>query len=146
MIDNLTSEQIDHVLYSQIVGRIGCHANGKTYIVPVAYAFDGKHIYAHSRVGMKINIMRQNPSVCFQVDSIENLANWRSVIIDGEFQELKTNEAKLKAFKILKSRLSPFIISDAAKPLQTPPAGEKKLHPVYFRIEVHEKHGRYEKR
>jgi len=146
MIDMLTNDQIDHLLLSQLVGRIGCHANGRTYIVPVAYAFDGSYIYAHSRAGMKIEIMRKNPKVCFQVDAIENLANWRSVIIDGEFEELNSTQARLKAFNILRTRLSPFTISDAAKPLETPPAGEKKLRPVYFRIHILEKNGRYEKR
>ena len=146
MIDILTDEQIDHVLYSQTVGRIGCHSQGRTYIVPVAYGFDGTHIYAHSREGLKIRIMRENPRVCFQVDSIENLANWRSVIIDGEFEELVSRPLQVKAFNMLHSRLTPFITSDAAKPLQKPPAGEKRLRPVYFRIAIAEKHGRFEKK
>lgn len=146
MIDILTDDQIDQVLASQVVGRIGCHSEGKTYIMPVAYAFDGTHIYAHSRVGLKIHIMRKNPSVCFQVDVIENLANWRSVLIDGEFEELTTSVLQLKAFKLLKVRLSPIITSDAAKPLEYSASGEKKLRPVFFRISVLAKSGRYEKR
>jgi|SRR5690349_884404 len=146
MIDVLTDEQIDQVLASQIVGRIGCHWEGKTYIVPIAYVFDGTHIYGHSRVGMKIDIMRKNPHVCFQVDIIDNLANWRSVVIDGAFEELKANALQLKAYTLLKARLSPLITSDAAKPLQTPPAGEKKLRPILFRIAILGKSGRFEKK
>ena len=146
MIDLLTDEQIDHVLYSQVVGRIGCHSRGRTYIVPVAYAFDGTHIYAHSREGLKIDIMRENSRVCFQVDIIENLSNWRSVVIDGEFEELAARPMQLKAFNMLHTRLSPFNTSDAAEPLQEPPPGEKSLRPVYFRIAITERHGRFEKK
>lgn len=146
MIDILTEDQIDHVLYSQVVGRIGCHLDGKTYVVPVAYAFDGSHIYAHSRVGLKIRIMRKNPRVCFQVDEIDNLANWRSVLIDGEFEELTTTVKQLKAFEVLKSRLSPISTSDAARPVQNPPPGEKRRRPIFFRIAILEKSGRYEKK
>src|SRR5687768_6959788 len=97
---------------------MGCQYQGRTHIVTVAYGFDGTHIYAHSRAGLKIDIMRENPRVCFQVDIVENLANWRSVIIDGEFEELVTKPMQLKAFNLLHSRLSPLITSDAAKPLQ----------------------------
>ncbi|MDQ2657698.1 MAG: pyridoxamine 5'-phosphate oxidase family protein, partial [Bacteroidota bacterium] len=127
MIDLLTDEQIDQVLNSQVVGRIGCHQNGKTYVVPVAYAFDGTDIYAHSRLGLKIKVMRTNPRVCFQVDVIDNLANWRSVLLHGDYEELTTTARQLKAYELLKSRLSPITTSDAAKPVQNPPPGEKKL-------------------
>ena len=145
MIDNLSDDQIDHILSSQVVGRLGCHAEGKTYVVPIAYVFDGSHIYAHSRIGRKIEMMRKNPEVCFQVDVIDNMANWRSVMIDGEYEELKTHALQERALKLLKARLSPIITSDAAKPLDTPPPGEKRLRPVFFRIKMLEKSGRYEK-
>ncbi len=146
MIGVLTDEQIDHVLNSQVVGRIGCHQNGKTYVVPVAYAFDGTHIYAHSRLGLKIKVMRTNPRVCFQVDMIDNLANWRSVLLHGDYEELTTTVKQLKAYELLKSRLSPISTSDAARPVQNPPPGEKKLRPIFFRIAITEKSGRYEKK
>ena len=81
MLGALYKPQIDHVLHSQVVGRIGCYADGKLYVVPITYAYDGKYIYAHSKDGMKIKMMRKNPHVCFEVDVMENMANWRSVIV-----------------------------------------------------------------
>lgn len=144
MIGELSKTQIDHVLASQPVGRIGCHADGLTYVVPVAYAYDGDYVYAHSRVGLKIGMMRKNPNVCFQVDMIEGLATWRSVILQGVFEELKTSAAQAKAFERLKERLSPLVTSAAAKPVQPPP-GEKKQRPVFFRIRITSSSGRYEK-
>lgn len=145
MIDSLTNEQIDHVLFSKVVGRIGCHSEGKTYVVPIAYVFDGTHIYAHSRVGQKIRMMRDNPRVCFQVDDIDDLTNWRCVVIDGEYEELDTPALQAKALHLLKARLTPLNTSDAARPLEPPP-GEKKRRPVFFRISVREKTGRYERK
>src|SRR5690606_25447465 len=104
MTGELTNTQIDHVLTAQVVGRIGCHLNDTTYIVLVVYAFVGEFIYIHSRVGKKIEIMRKNPSVCFQVDIVENLANWRSVVINGEYEELVRGTKESAAFKLLKER------------------------------------------
>lgn len=145
MIDKLTEDQIDQVLTSQLVGRIGFHGDGRTYILPVTYAFDGSHIYAHSRPGSKIEVMRKNPRVCFQVDVIDNLANWRSVLIDGEYEELTTKQHQLKAFNLLSARLTPVITSQAARPQPNPPPGEKKRRPIFYRINILEKSGRYEK-
>lgn len=144
MIDKLSKTQIDQVLVSQVVGRIGCHADGDTYVVPVAFAFDGDYIYAHSRAGLKIDMMRKNPRVCFQVDVIAGLARWRCVILRGVFEELKTSAQQAKAFALLKERLSPLETSEAAQPT-SPPPGEKKRRPIFFRIRILERSGRYEK-
>lgn len=146
MIGQLTSAQIHQVLTSEVVGRIGCHGDGKTYVVPVAFAYDGTHIYAHSKTGTKILMMRKNPKVCFQVDIIENMVNWRSVIIHGEYEEMKTISEQKKAYTLLKERLAPVHTSDTTKPVQPPSPGEKRLRPIFFRISIVEMSGRYEKK
>lgn len=115
MLGELTKEQSFQVLKSEVMGRIGCYdADGGVYIVPITYVFDCKFIYAHSKEGLKIQLMRKNPRVCFQVDCIENMANWRSVIAWGEYEELKGNNYD-KAMKILKDRLAPLMISESVK-------------------------------
>ena len=40
MLGTLSSEQIEQVLRSEVIGRIGCHASGKTYVVPITYAYE----------------------------------------------------------------------------------------------------------
>ncbi len=149
MIESLTKDQIDLVLRSQIIGRIGCSSNEKTYIVPVAYAYDGKYIYAHSKEGQKILMMRKNSSVCFQVDSIDNMTNWRSVVVWGQYEELKTSAHQLKAFKLLKDRFEPFNTSETAKPTHGdgdfPAKVEKQKRAIFYRIAIREISGRYEK-
>jgi nitroimidazol reductase NimA-like FMN-containing flavoprotein (pyridoxamine 5'-phosphate oxidase superfamily) len=62
-VEDLTREGIDELLREEIVGRIGCHADGETYVVPVIYAYDGEAFYAYSIEGKKIRMMRENPSV-----------------------------------------------------------------------------------
>jgi nitroimidazol reductase NimA-like FMN-containing flavoprotein (pyridoxamine 5'-phosphate oxidase superfamily) len=92
MFGTLNNEEIEQVFYNNIIGRIGCHADGKTYVVPISYAYDGDCIYAHTYEGMKISIMRKNPEVCFQADNMQNMANWQSVIAWGTFEELTDPE------------------------------------------------------
>lgn len=101
MIGELNDDQIFEVLRSQTIGRIGCHVDETTYIVPVSYVFDGTYIYAHSKEGMKIKMMRQNPQVCFEVEEVESAASWRSVIAWGEYEELHNNEDRNAAMQLL---------------------------------------------
>src|SRR5688572_14161750 len=112
MLGELTDRQIDLVLHSQMIGRIGCYANEKVFITPVTYVFHEGYIYAHSNAGHKVQTMRSNPNVCFQVDAIENMRNWRSVLIWGQYQELFEDIDQLAGMQIMADRLTPFIISE----------------------------------
>jgi nitroimidazol reductase NimA-like FMN-containing flavoprotein (pyridoxamine 5'-phosphate oxidase superfamily) len=148
MQGTLSKEQSEDVLRAQLVGRIGCYAFGKVYVVPVAYVFEKNYIYMHSREGLKIKMMRKNPKVCFEVESKENMVNWRTVIIQGRYEELKTLSEQNKAMKILSDRFLPFQVSEAVKPTQIndPPLKIQKEHkPKIYRISVDEISGKYEK-
>lgn len=148
MLGELTEEQIDHVLQSQVVGRLGCSNNMDIYVVPVTFAYDGTYIYVLSKEGTKVNMMRRNPNVCFEVDVIENMANWRSVILWGEYQELEDDREKRKAMNILANKVMPLITSETIKPLRQPMAPhivEKEKKPIAYRILITKKTGRFEK-
>lgn len=123
------------------VGRIGCHANGRTYIVPITYAFDGERIIGHSADGLKLEMMRANPDVCFQVEQVENLGNWSSVIAWGKFHELKDAEA-MSAMNLLMEKLKPHVASETAMPSH----GFSTKAPPRAVVYAIEKTGRFEKR
>jgi len=149
MLGILTDEQIKHVLKTQTVGRIGCYATNEIYVVPVTYAYHAGYIYAHSKEGRKVQMMRINPTVCFQVDAMENMANWRSVITWGEYEELRSEKDQKAAMKIMTDRLLPFVTSETV----TAPHGyshppeivEKSLKAVMYRIRITRSTGRFEK-
>jgi nitroimidazol reductase NimA-like FMN-containing flavoprotein (pyridoxamine 5'-phosphate oxidase superfamily) len=149
MLGILNPEQIDHVLYAQVAGRIGCYAAGKVYVVPVTYVYQEGYIYGHTKEGLKIDLMRQNPAVCFQVDAIQNMANWQCIIIQGEFQELSGEESQ-QAIGLLSNRVTPLLVSETSMPAYSPdmhhPRTNKSGNLVTYRIRIIEKSGRYEKR
>lgn len=146
MLGALSDVEIDLVLRSEAIGRIGCHANGRTYVVPVTYAFDGECAYAHSAVGMKIEMMRANPEVCFEVDHLEDLGTWRSVIAWGTYEELAGDEAK-EGMAFLLERLMPRMTSETARPSHGMGAAHAPGQPpVIFRIRLGERTGRFERR
>lgn len=149
MLGELDEMQIDHFLLSQAVGRIAC-TNGKIpYIVPVTYVYDGKGIICQTKEGKKLNILRNNPNVCFEVDTMENMANWQSVIINGTFHELKGKEAE-KARDYLFNHMWPYLTSATIHPHEHEASlsgidDTNRIKPVMFKITIKEKTGRFEK-
>ena len=151
MLGKLNNDEIDQVLTTGIVGRIGCTDKGKVYIVPVNYAFNNTYLIAHSQEGMKIEMMRKNPHICFQVDEMINLTNWRSVVVWGDYEEVTDAKEKYYAMKFLVSRLSQLRVSETAgvaemhREMAMQDASTNIIRPVIYRIRIHEKTGRFEK-
>ncbi|WKK76998.2 pyridoxamine 5'-phosphate oxidase family protein [Marivirga salinae] len=148
MLGELTDKQINDVLESQFMGRIGCQAKGKPYIVPIGYAFEDPYIFARSKEGLKIEIMRENNEVCFQVDIIENMVNWRSVILWGTYEEISDEVEIQTATDIIMEKMAPVITSETLNPQGQPMAPvivEKEKKAIVFRIKITKKSGRYEK-
>lgn len=143
MIGKLTYEEADEVLRANVWGRIGCNDGDKTYIVPVSYVYDGKYILAHSLEGMKIEMMRKNPKVCFEVDEMKSINHWKSVIVWGEYQELSTERERYYAMGLFNERMIPLKTSRAnvLHPHTTP--GEN-MRPVFYRIVIMHRTGRFE--
>ncbi len=142
MLGNLTQEDVESILKTEVLGRIGCHANGRTYVVPVTYVYDGERVICHSGRGDLIRMMRANPDVCFEVEQIENLANWRSVVAEGQFEELEGSDAT-SAAELLVDRLMPLMASATATPQSMTPHG-MTTDSVIYSILLGKKSGRYE--
>lgn len=142
----LSPPMIEALLNEKVVGRIGCHADGTTYVVPVTYAYDGNYIYVHSAKGMKIAIIQKSPDVCFQVDDIQNLANWRSVIIWGRFEEIHHQE-RANAMKLLVDRIMALLTDEAGMPAYGATQHAQAAmsdEALWYRIKIGKKTGRYE--
>ena len=149
MLGSLNEQQINNLLSSQVVGRLACTDSVQPYLVPVTYAFDGNYIYGQTNEGMKLGLLRNNPNVCFEVDTMTNMANWQSVIVRGTFEELKDCEAD-NARAILKNRVFPMMtsatIDGEQHEVETELDDSNRLKRVMYRISIAEKTGRFEKR
>lgn len=149
MLGNLNEQQMNNLLASQVLGRLACSAGNHPYLVPLTYAFDGTYIYGQTKEGTKLDVLRVNPNVCFEVDQMTDMANWQSVIVQGVFEELKAEEAE-KARHILYNRIFPMKTSSTVHThehqVKSEIDDEERIKPVVYRIRVMEKSGRFEKR
>ncbi|MGZ3839290.1 MAG: pyridoxamine 5'-phosphate oxidase family protein [Flavisolibacter sp.] len=148
MIGELSSQQVEDLLSEQVIGRIACYHEDFIYLVPLSYAYDGQYVYARSFDGLKLEIMRKNPNICFEVDNVSDMANWQSVIAWGRFEELKEEEARKQGLQTLLRRHLPLSSSITTHLGKTWPFSETDLEEitgVVFRILITRKTGRYER-
>ena len=130
----LPAEGIEALLRTAVVGRIACcghglSGDGRPYLVPLAYGYDGESIYAHSGPGRKLDLMRAEPRVTFEVDEAEASDRWRSVIAEGTFEEIDDPRQRNAALAVIYG------------PAGIPDLGTQT---VVFRIRLTSRSGRYE--
>jgi hypothetical protein len=133
VIEELSPAEVDALLRESVVGRIGCHVDGLTYVVPVIYAYDGEAVWVVTVEGQKTRMMRSNPLVCFEVDEYAGPGSWRSVIVQGTYEELD-GDGLAQATALLAERFA------GRGSGRRPSAGGRE--PVAFRIRVAEATGR----
>ena len=103
----LSSDEIDAFLREQRIARLGCHAGGETYVVPVIYAYGDGAVVSVTQEGRKVAMLRENPRVCVEVDSYDTdgRGSWRSVIAYGNAEELAGDDIEA-ALALLRERFA----------------------------------------
>lgn len=135
MILEMSPSEIYEFVLSQRIGRVGCHVGGETYVVPVIYGWDADCFYVYTTEGKKLDMMRENQRVCFEIDEYRADGGWRSVIAQGVFEELKGVDAA-RALRIITERVT------SGREAGSPRARGDGGTPVAFRIRTGEVTGR----
>lgn len=103
----LSSGEIEEFLRGQRIARLGCHADGTTYVVPLIYAYDDGAVVAVTTEGRKTAMLRENPRVCVEVDEYDTdgKGSWRSVIAHGTYEELAADAVE-PALALMRERFA----------------------------------------
>ena len=103
---------IESIIAKSTVCRLALSANDWPYIVPLCFGYEDNALYFHTaREGRKIDILKKNNRVCFEVDcdhelvTNETACKWsmkyRSVVGVGKASLLDDPESKRKALDIV---------------------------------------------
>jgi len=132
----LSRGEIEEFLRGQRIARLGCHAAGTTYVVPLIYAYEDGAVVAVTTEGRKTAMLREDPRVCVEIDEydFDGKGSWRSVIAYGTYEEL-SGDAVVDALALLRERFA-RASGRAAAPRQLGP------NAVVLRIELDEVSGR----
>jgi len=142
-IRNLTTLECTKLLAANRAGHLGCSCDGRPYVVPIYYAYGHGHLYAFTMPGKKLDHMRANPFVSLIVEEPATARRWRSVIVDGRFEELSERgggKAERDQAWSLLSRHSDWWEPGALN-LAAQPVADHSPH-VFFRIVVDQMSGR----
>jgi hypothetical protein len=84
-VKEMTCEEIDQFLTCTRIGRLGMVLRDGPYVVPVGFAYaEGKVFFHTCCKGLKMESLRKNTNVCFEVDeALSDATMSKSVIIFG---------------------------------------------------------------
>lgn len=143
----MTSAEIENVLQSQSICRLACNDKKFPHLIPISYFYDGKYIYCQSQYGKKIELMQKDPNVTILVDIIGSMNNYKSVIVNGEYQELKGLEADA-ARKLLFEQIFSLMTTTRIHHFEHEEAGKiddsERIKIIMFRIKILNTSGRKE--
>src|SRR5215212_6700726 len=71
------------ILERNHVGRVAFSFRDRVDIEPIHYVFVDGWIYGRSSPGAKLTTLQHNRWVAFEVDEVEGLFEWRSVVVHG---------------------------------------------------------------
>jgi len=93
--EEMTQKEVEQFLACAMVGRLGIVLeNGQPYVVPVGYAYaDGKIFFHTCNKGLKMDAIRRNANVCFEVDeALSDASMFKSVIVFGTAEIIEDKE------------------------------------------------------
>jgi uncharacterized protein len=98
-VEDMPLEEMQSLLSRAGFGHLGCAREGRPYVVPMNYAYDGESLYLFTTEGMKTSFMEANPEVCLQVEEVESPRSWRSVMVTGRAERLTAQDERESAMQ-----------------------------------------------
>ena len=103
-VEDMSPAEMHALLQRESFGHLGCTGDGRPYVVPMNYAYDGKELFFFTTQGMKTQFIDANPKVCLQVEEVKDSSHWRSVMVIGKAVKLTKTEDTQHAMKIITER------------------------------------------
>lgn len=142
-VRSLSHIECTKLLDANRLAHLACASDGHPYVVPIYYAHADNHLYAFSLPGKKVEWMRANPFVSLIVEERGRGREWKSVVVDGRYEELP-DRVGMKVIRdhawSLLSRHPDWWEPGSLKPV-CPPVADHSPH-LFFRIHIDEVSGR----
>ena len=142
MIKSIKKEECYKIVDDNYVGHLGYLSGITPFVIPITYYLntDDKSIICYSKKDHKINAMRNNKIVTLEIESIKSVNNWKTVLIEGQYEELDGSTAKnhlhkfskgVKAKVLKEEKISIEFINQFSSKIN-----KGKDIPVVFRIKI----------
>ena len=134
----LKRDEIEAVLSRNNVGRLAYLLDGKVDIEPIHYVFADRTIYGRTAPGTKLSALAHDYWVAVEVDEVDALFDWRSVVVHGGFHRIPPDQPGTqevlwqRAVDVLRGLIPEALTVDDPTPHRT----------VIFRIPIQKATGR----
>lgn len=134
----LAEAEAEAIVRRGYIGRLAFASRDRVDVEPLHYVYEDRWIYFRTALGTKVGTLTWNPWVAFEVDEVDALFDWRSVVAKGTVYILSDDESEHgralrgRAIAILR-RLIPQALRDGD------PVPDRT---ILMRMHVDEFHGR----
>ncbi len=96
----LTKPECEAILANHHVGRLAYTFHDRVDIEPIGFVFDQDGLVFRTGPGSKLMTLKHHPWVALEVDEVEGMFKWRSVVVHGTAYVLSEigSEAELEAY------------------------------------------------
>jgi nitroimidazol reductase NimA-like FMN-containing flavoprotein (pyridoxamine 5'-phosphate oxidase superfamily) len=85
VIRELSRDEVEETINRNRVGRIAFSFHDRVDIQPIHYIYERGWLYGRTSEGEKIYTLKHNQWVAFEIDEVNDLFDWRSVVVHGSF-------------------------------------------------------------
>jgi nitroimidazol reductase NimA-like FMN-containing flavoprotein (pyridoxamine 5'-phosphate oxidase superfamily) len=117
----MTPEAATALLEQRHFGRLAYTFRDRVDIEPIGYVYADGWLYARTSPGAKLSTVQHHPWVAFEVDEIEGMYDWRSVVVHGTIyflDEANDPDGYAAAVEVLRSRDAAAFTDDDAAPFR----------------------------
>jgi nitroimidazol reductase NimA-like FMN-containing flavoprotein (pyridoxamine 5'-phosphate oxidase superfamily) len=79
------------------VGRMAYALGNRVDITPIHYVYEDGWLFARTSHGTKMDVLHRSPWVAFEVDEMEGVFDWRSVVVHGTVYTMPQDGSPLEA-------------------------------------------------
>ena len=150
MITKINKEACLKILADNYIGHLAYVYKNSPFVVPITYYFNSKNksLIGYTGEGHKTTALRENNSVALEVEDIESIDNWSTVLVHGTYEELEGSDAKFLLHKFAIG-VKEIIAKKEHKEYEFIPQFSDKTHPeaqpIVYRINIEEITGKTRK-
>jgi nitroimidazol reductase NimA-like FMN-containing flavoprotein (pyridoxamine 5'-phosphate oxidase superfamily) len=89
----LDADECRVILARHNVGRLAFTFHDKVDIEPINYVMLDNDLVFRTVPGSKVDVLEHHPWVAFEVDEVDGLSEWRSVVAHGTIYRIENNAA-----------------------------------------------------
>ena len=138
VFSDLSRDECERILARNHVGRLAFSFRDRVDIEPIHYVYSSQWFYGRTSPGAKLTTLAHHRWVAFEVDEVQSIFHWQSVVVHGAFYIVepdtanKRNSVFLQAIDLLRTLIPETLTGD----------DPTSFRDVLFRIHLDEVHGR----